>query len=436
METTVNCPYPDSNCRPDAASSGTACAECRRTVKACARCAARNRALANFCRSCGADLPASQGNWLGFKGGARRLGVNGAPPPAGIDAVAFDFSSAGIDLQLGDPCRSLLGCDGQLIAIAQNGAVAIVDPRRPKAIQHFQIAAPTCEPCIDRGVLYAGSRGQLSAWSLGSTTRTTPELRLLWHVALSGTPVQALAVAGNRLYVTVASASAGREVQCVGPLQSKTPAVRTLFAGANVSWLAADAASGRAVFFSEDADGVLLHSVTGDRMLETRPLPLHRLFDHPVALIGGNAYAIFGEQQHLYRIDVETAAVAEALEGDTQNFSIRYGRETEWDQDAVRIDSEGISFSRSGPRDSFNHHDRALRGSPLIVRGRAAVVAMRDRLLVYDLVHPPVHHVWRLKGRGPADSEITAVASFDHYIAAANDQGSVEVVALAGGGER
>ncbi len=429
METTVSCPYFEPNCGADAVPAGSTCAGCNRHVKRCVQCATRNRAVANFCRGCGAELAASAGNWAGYKGGPQRLGVNATPPP--VRPVAkFDFTAAG-DLQLGDPCRSLLGLDGLLIAIAQNGTVAIAEPGRSGAAR-FQATGPTCEPCIDRGVLYIGSRGQLNAYSLGSTTMTAPHLRPLWHVPLTGTPIQALAVAAGRLYVTVSSGGA-KHVQVIDRISTQAPAApRTLYAGTNVSWLAADAARGRAVFFAEDGGGVMLHIVDAGVVTERRPTTLTQLSDHPIALAGDNVFGIFGDQQRLYRIDVATGEVAEALGEDTQSFSIRFGRDTEWERDAVRLDSDGIVFSRSGPRDAFSQHDRAVRGSPLIVRGRAAVVAMRDRILMYDLVHPPTHHVWRLKSRGGTDSSITALVSFDHFVAAGNDQGMVEIVALAG----
>jgi len=64
-----------------------------------------------------------------------------------------------------------------------------------------------------------------------------------------------------------------------------------------------------------------------------------------------------------------------------------------------------------------------------VVRGRAAVVAFQDgRILIYDLAHPPAHDVWRLQNH--SDATITALASFGRHLAAGNERGAVEVVAL------
>ena len=428
----MNCPYFEPNCRQDEMSASMAsCPDCRRFVKACPQCATANRALANFCRSCGTLLPTSAGNWLGYKGGPQRLGINDAEPPRPSGtSIRLDYERVGTGLQLGDPCRSLLSVDGDLLAVTQSGTVAITNPLHPGPVRHFQVNGPlTCEPCIDSGVLYVGSRGQLGAWSLGTTTMASPHLKALWTIPLSGTPVQALTAVADRLYVTVFTGRQ-KEVRAVEGLSAKTPATtRLVYAGPDVSWVAGDPAGTRLVFFSEEPDGsTLLHTISGSTSA-THVMSLAPVAEHPIALGGSAAYGIFGEKRQLFAIDVNVGTVTETFDGDTQAFSLSYAGKADWNRDAVRIDSAGVVFSRFGARDSFSHLDRAVRGSPVVVRGRAAVVGLQDgRVLVYDLANPPRHHVWRLSTHGEA--AITALASFGHFIAAGNERGTVEMIAL------
>jgi hypothetical protein len=148
--------------------------------------------------------------------------------------------------------------------------------------------------------------------------------------------------------------------------------------------------------------------------------------EHPIAFLGGTVFGIFGEAHRLYRIDAATGAIEEPLEEDTQLFAVTHDAADEWDRDGVGIDTSGIVFWRSGVRDSFAPHERAARGSPVIVQGCTAAVGMEDgRVLLYNLAQLPRHEVWRLGDQEGA--AITALASFDSYIAAGNRDGVVEV---------
>jgi hypothetical protein len=408
----VTCPYSEPNCTFDIATDARRCL-CGRYLKRCGACAARNRAFANYCRGCGTALPASDTNWLGYKGGSRRTGVNEASLESGCVT-----QPAGLRLRLSDACRSLLGYDGHVVAISLNGVVEIADPMREKSICRFQTQGPiTAEPCIDNGVLYLATRGQVSAYPLVSMTLDAPRVRPLWQVPLAGTPIQALTPVGDRLYVTVASAD-WREVHAIEHQRA-----RLLHAAPKVSWIAADAATSRAVFLSEEDARAKLHVIRDE--LTTHPIALQGIGEHPIALLGDTVFAVFGDGHRLYRIDSETGAIEEPLDEDTQLFALTHDG-NEWDRDSVRIDSGGIHFSRAMVRDAFAPHERASRGSPVIVQDCAVAVGMEDgRVLIYDLAALPQHEIWRVgDNRG---APITALASFDSFIAAGNKDGVVEV---------
>jgi hypothetical protein len=409
----VTCPYADPDCRLDVPPETPRCL-CGRYVKHCSQCAARNRAFAHFCRGCGAELPPSRANWAAYRGGPRRLGANSSLPTR--DAIT---GPTALRLRLGDACRALLGYDGHLIAVSVNGVVEIADPLRAKSLCRFQVQGPiTAEPCIHDGILYLATRGQLTAYALAGMTLETPRVRPLWHVPLNATPIQALTAVANRLYVTMASAD-WREVHVI-----EKQAVRLLYGAQKMSWIVADAETSRAMFLSEDGGNVQLH-VAGDE-LATYSVPLHGLAEHPIALLGGTVFAVFGEAHRLYRIDAVTGAVDEPLEDDTQFFALTCAGDDQWDRDSVRIDSSGVLFSRTGVRDSFAPHERATKGSPVIVQGNAVAVGMDDgRVLIYSISQLPRHDVWRLGDNSGA--AITALASFDSCIAAGNRDGVVEV---------
>jgi putative pyrroloquinoline-quinone-binding quinoprotein len=359
-------------------------------------------------------LPAGKANWIGYKGGARRTGVNEASFESGIVT-----SPTRLRLRLGDTCRSLLGYDGHVVAVSVNGVVEIADPIGARVVCRFQTQGPVnAEPCIHDGVLYVATHGQLSAYALASMTAGTPRVRPLWQVALNGTPIQALTPAGDRLYVTVASAGR-REIQLVTQQRA-----HFVYAAQKLSWIAADdAAAPRALFFSEDDGHVQLHVVRDQ--LTSIPVPLQSIGDHPIALLGDTVFAVFGDARRLYRIDTNSGSIQEPLDEDTQMFALTHDG-AEWDREYVRVDSGGIHFSRDMVRDSFAPHERAWRGSPVVVQDCAVIVGMEDgRVFIYDIAQLPQHDIWRLEGNGNAP--ITALASFDAFIAAGNRDGAVEI---------
>jgi hypothetical protein len=412
MENIVTCPYSEPSCTSDTSAESRRC-RCGRYIRRCARCGTRNRAFSNYCRGCGTALPAGSANWLGYKGGPHRTGVNDASLEAGCIT-----RPTGLSLRLGDTCRSLLGYDGHVVAVSVDGVVEIADPIRAKSICRFQTQGPiTAEPCIDNGVLYLATRGQVSAYALAAMSLDTPRVRPLWQVALNGTPVQALTAFGDRLYLTVASAD-WREVHAI-----EKQRVRLLHAAPAVSWIAADATTSRAVFLSEEEGRVQLHVVRDE--LTTHPISLQTIGEHPIALLGDTLFGIFGDAHRLYRIDATTGGIEEPLDEDTQLFALTHDG-SDWDRQSVRIDTSGIVFSRSMVRDSFAPHERATRGSPVIAQDCAVAVGMEDgRVLIYDLARPPQHEKWRLgDNRG---APVTALASFDSFIAAGNKDGVVEV---------
>jgi hypothetical protein len=412
----VTCPYVEPKCDSSVAPGERRC-QCGRVLTRCSSCGASNRAFANFCRSCGERLPVSSSNWTGFRGSSRRLGFN--PHDPGPDPVIAKIPLA---LHLGNECRALLAYDSHLVAVSHSGVVEIADVVAKRSVCRFQALGPvTAQPCIRDGVLYLAAAAQLSAYSLGALTHAQPRVHALWTIPLGGTPIHALTPVGDGLYVTVASPS-WREIRVIENL-AHPAAPRRIHGATRTSWLAADARNAYAVFLSQnDGEAMYLH-VAGEE-LTTRAVSLQPVPEHPIAIIGGTLFGIFGQSHRLYRIDVATGGVEEALDEDTQFFALST-EDDEWDRDPVVIDSSGVLFSRTGVRDAFGPHDRAIKGSPLIVRNSAVVIGMEDgRVRVYNLAQLPRHETWLVGGGSAA---ITALASFDNYIAAGNRDGVVEV---------
>lgn len=412
----VTCPYSEPKCNSRVAGDARRC-QCGRMLKRCDACGAHNRAFANFCRTCGRGL-SSHFNWTGFRGGTRRLGFNPSGPEA--DGLTTQLS---LTLNLGSECRSLLAYDGHLVAVSHSGAVVIADVLTATSVCRFQAQGPvTAQPCIRGGILYLAGGGQLSAYSLGSVTLRQPRVHSLWTVPLGGTPIHALTPVGDRLYVTVASLS-WREVQVIETV-TRPSAPQRVHGALRMSWVAADPGQGDAVFFSQNDGGDMQLHVAGAK-LTTHTVALEQLPEHPIAVIGRTVFGIFGDGHRLVRIDASTGAIEEPLAEDTQFFALSHAREEEWDRESVVIDSRGITFSSAGVRDAFGPLDRAVKGSPLIIRNSAVVVGMDDgRIRVYNLAHLPRHEVWVVGG---SSSPITALASFDEFIAAGNRDGVVEV---------
>lgn len=413
----MTCPYSEPKCNAAVEPLARRC-RCGRAVTHCEQCSVKNRAFANFCRSCGAGLQPSKSNWTGYRGGTRRLGFNAADP--GNDPTTTKLP---LTLRIGEECRALLGYDGHLIAVSKNGVIEVADVLATSSSCRFQVQGRVAaQPCIHKGVFYLAAGRQLSAYALGAMTLIPPKVRPLWTLTFDGPPIHALLPVGNRLYVTIGTPG-GREIHVVDNLDRPSKS-RMIHSSTKVSWLAANSVRENAMFFSETAGGdIELHVAASDFV--SHPAAVEHVPEHPIAVIGDIVFGIFGESHRLYRIDASTGAIEESIDEDLQFFALSHTTEEEWDRGSVLINSAGVLFSRSGIRDMFGPHDRAVKGSPVIVRNAAAVIGMEDgRVRVYDLKHPPRHEVW-LVGGGTA--AITALASFDHYIAAGNEEGIVEI---------
>ncbi len=434
----MSCAYSLPNCpEKRLLANAESCPECQGFLKSCPGCGIHNRAFANFCRSCQASLSTGRGNWLSYKGGSRRLGLNNSQPSGGepLHWENLEIRETSLKLQLGDSCRSLLGYDRHIIAISQNGTIEVGDPLRATADHRMKADGPvSCEPCIERGILYLGSPGRLTAYSLGGLGLAKPRLTPLWQLPLTGTPIQALAALDDRLYLTVFHPEGRKEVQVVEDLKRTPPrAGRVLHASARLSWVAADPVSKQVVFFSQEGKETHLHTVSqaGKPEMTSRPVLLPPFAEQlPIALLGGKVFGVFGEDEKLCRVDVRTASFEQGLDTDTKLFSLSQEGEQDWDGDGVRVQTTGVAFLRSGVTDSFTPLDRVAKGSPIILQGSSAVLAMQDgRIRVYDLLRPPRHEVRRLTDDG---EPITALASFQNFVAAGNAKGIVKVLELCG----
>jgi putative pyrroloquinoline-quinone-binding quinoprotein len=433
----VSCPYFQPECQEaELAAAATSCPQCARVLKSCPECGTRNRAFANYCRTCRTRLAAASGNWLSHRGTVQRLGLNALPgPPAGAQE-GFEIDELDLQLELGDHCRSLLGYDRHLIAVSQSGTVEIRDPQLPREGLRLKAAGPvSCEPCIDDGVLYVGSPGSLTAYSLGALTLTQPRLAPLWQLRLPGTPVQALTVLADRLYVTVVHPDLRREVLVVESLKrNPPPAGRSLHGGAKLSWTAADPASGQVVFLSQQGQSVQLHRVVHDGVrpeLATQPLagvPYPLAENVPIAFLGGKVFGVFGDDEKLCRIDATSGELEQALGDDIKQFSLSQDGDGRWDGDGAQIFANGIHFLRAARTERFAPLERVVKGSPILLKDRAVVVGMLDgRVRIYDLSRLPRYEQVRLTG---GSEPITALAAFDSYVAVGNAKGVVKLLTL------
>ena len=438
----MSCPYLRAKCPLQTLPTAEAsCPACGGFLKRCPQCGTSQRAFANFCRACRAEMPVSSANWLSAKGSAARLGLNNSELPAWDPrgGVIPEIQETALHLQLGDPCRSLLGYDRHLIAVSQGGTIEIADPRLGETGRRFKVDGPiSCEPCIDRGVLYLGSPSKVSAYSLGSLSLEAPQLLRLWQSPVSGTPIQALTCMDGRIYVTShqqIGTQSRREVQMIETQARVPPPPRTIISSWRLSWAAADEVRRQVVFLSEDLGHLQLHTVSHNGRLDvsSRPLPLRQLSDQvPIALLGGKLFAVLGDDETLVRIDVDSATRDFDMAPDTKLFSLSRGSQWEWDGDGVRIDSAGVVFMRSAVKDTLEPHERVAKGSPVLVGDAVAVVATDDgRLRFYDRMFPPRQETRRIAADG---ERITAVASFQNYVAAGNAKGVVKVFELRGKG--
>jgi hypothetical protein len=337
-------------------------------------------------------------------------------------------------LDLGDRCRSLLGYDRHLIAVSQTGTIEVRDAARPASGLRFKADGPiTCEPCVENGVLYLGSRGGLSAYSLGSLIRASPRLSPLWQLRLPGLPVQALTAVAGHLYVTVQRPDGTHEVHSIEDLERRPPpSSRSLWRGARPSWTAGDGARREGVFLSQDGASLQLHRIVREgpraKLLTvplTAPPPLSGSV--PLAFLGGQVFAVCGDDEQLCRIDAAQGELEGTLGDGIQMFSLSRDGERGWDGDGVQVSHHGVRFLRAAQTDALLPQER-VKAPPVLVAGRAAVLAMLDgRLRAYDLLHLPRYDPLRLAAPG---EEITSLISFQGYLAAGNSRGVVKLLAL------
>jgi hypothetical protein len=429
----VNCPYPDCHVAklpPDTES----CQTCQRFLKACARCRTYNRAFANFCRLCRTALAPAEGNWLGYLGGSQRFGVNTARPAEPPGASAMEVVDTGAGFRLARGCRSLLAYDRHLIAFSHS-SIEVIDPVCASTHHVVSINPPTCEPCVHRGVVYVGSQKALSAYSLGAFTLDGTRPPLLWQIPLPGHPIQALLPLDNRLYVMVGY-EGRRELQVVDNLGlNARPELRTVHAGSTLSWFAGDPKRKQVVCFSEEGGDVHLHTITDGAGAEptSRRVEVPPMSDQPIAFDGRRVFAVSGEDRRLLVIDAASARFEQSLGSQTVLFALNQNSDGEWNGDATRIErlaTTNVVFNAQQQHDTLAAQDRVVKGTPLILRDRAAVVAMEDgQIRFYDLARLPRFSRWRVSDSGDG---ISALVSFRNYVAAGTTAGDVKVFELTG----
>jgi hypothetical protein len=400
---------------------------CRRLIKLCPKCRQPNRAFANFCSACSTPLPDSDEDWSAFKGGPRRLGYN----PAVQAGLFGDLTIREIlELRLEDRCRTILSWDHHVIAISQKGVMDIVEIGTGALPLRLTVDGPvTCEPCISRGTLFLGAPGRVTAYPLGALTLHPPRLEPRWGISLPGTPIQALTVLEDSLYVTVIRPDQKNEILSLGQIHGNRPSTpKSLFTARRLGWMAAEPSSRSVVFLSEEGGDLWLHcadhsrgdhpGLTSRRLLQT-PRPFAD--NVPIAVLEDKLFGVFGEADPLCRIDFQDGSFDQVLRDDTKIFSMSGLR------DGIHIDSAGIFFLGPNISDALNPFER-VKCPPVILGDCAAAIGLQDgRIRVYDLHNPPRHEVLRLANE---PDEITALASFRTYLAAGNAGGIVKVFEL------
>jgi len=395
-------------------------------LKLCRVCGATGRALAGFCHVCGDELPPTQYDWPTFKGGEQRLGLDEIRLAKGFRQLQ---ATEVLHLTLGERCHSLLSWDRHLIAIGRNGTVKIVEPSSRETIGTMTADGPlTCEPSIDRGVLFLACADRIAAYALGGLTLTSPRLDPLWQASISGVPTQALLTRGNRLFVNTQTTSGKRSVQMLEDVHRLIrPQVRELLSAERVSTLAAGPKKNEVILVMERAKALevqLLDASAATPTFESHrvPSPILPLIEHvPIAVLGTRVFGVFGEDDQLCRIDLDANAVMTILRADAQAFSFnRYGQ---W----IQVETFGIAFPHLEIRDELTPGER-IRGEPVVFFDSTAAVGLHDgRILVYDITRPPYHEELRVS---PEGHEVTALAAFDRFLAAGDAAGHVKLFEL------
>lgn len=423
----MDCPYPDCSAK-DLAKEVAACSTCRRFVKSCGTCRALGRAFANFCQRCGQPFPGEDDHWSGFRGGARRLGLNAQKPNLRL-AESRLLPVPNGNLSLADGCFSLLSWDSHLVAASHSGQVEIVSPRMAF---HRRLSlsgsAMTCHPCISRGSLFLGQEGSLTAFSLGALTLPEPKTEPRWQLDVEGRPAGALLALGGRLFATIKRRDGRMSLIVVDGVSRRQPAAtRVLLTEPKLSALAGDFPSQTVHVLSEAKGHLQLHRLkAGVDPLRVVSYPLQDLPIGPMqstvlAAMGSKLFAVVGGEDQLCRVEWGKGAIR--LDSDVKKFAL--GSLDQWGQ----VETNGIRFPFLHRREKLGHMDRVI-GQPVIIRDFAFAVGLQDgRVMLYDWNGPHQQREIRVDSQ---ENGITALASFGPYLAAGSSRGKValyEVVA-------
>ncbi len=423
----MNCPYPD--CSKKKLPKGTnRCPQCRRFIKPCRQCKELNRALSRFCRACGRRLVDSQEDWLGYKGGPERCGLNRYRHPKGLRNLTLKEL---LRLDLEDPCCSLLSCEGLLIAISECGIIEAADLAGSGRPIRWRADGAVCgQPCVERGSLYIGGENWVAAYSLAGLTRTPPRLEPRWTVRLQGTPMHSLLAQEGRLYLNVGFADGTRQVQVIDNIDGPQPSrARILFSSRILSSLVGSPPPGKWVsFLSQENGDTVVYRVEhqestpkySKKPIKGAPRPLR---DHvPIAAIGKKIFAVFGDDDLLCRIDAEDAVFDVGIHPDTKRFALSgLG-------DGIVVHTAALFFIKRNAEEALSHLDR-VKGPPVILKDRAALLGFQNgRLRVHDLNNPAFYQEHSISDKEFA--AVTALASFRDYIAAGSDDGTVKLLKL------
>lgn len=422
------CPYVDCSDASELPMGTESCPICRRLVKPCLHCSNWNRAFANYCRTCGRPLPEPVGEWIGFKGGPQRLGLNRWPQRWPLRESHIETI---LELRLGDSCRSLLSYDRHLIAVSGNGMVTIVDVTRGAGeAVHLHTEGPiTAEPCVSRGVLYLATSGRLSAYVLGGLEQEEPRLEPRWEVRVQGIPIQALLVLEDRLYVNVLLPDRRREVRRISGIESDRPGdTELLLTALRPSWLAANPPSRRVFCLAEEGGDLRVHwtdhgATSGPAVMKRSVAGALLPFVDavPIAVMGAKVFAVLGASEKLCRIDAHEGVLELATQGDARNFALSSVR------DGLLVDAGGLVFLGAQRREELNPSEQ-VKCAPVILKDCAAAVGLKDgRIRVYDLQNLPLNHEKRVS---TDMEEVTSLISFRSYIAAGDAVGTVKVFEL------
>ncbi|MCG8455095.1 MAG: hypothetical protein MI919_02360 [Holophagales bacterium] len=412
----MKCPYPDCSGKAPRVEAEL-CRTCARPVKRCPKCRAAARAFARFCAACGKPLPGGAFDWSGYRGGPRRLGLNPSRAGHSWRKAKLEKVDPG-SILLEEECFGLLSHDHYLIAVGSAGRVVL---RAPGSSVHLGFQAdgrPTCQPCIEQGMLFLGRSGAIDAYALGALTLPEPATSPVWTVPLPGEPHGALLALGNHLFVNVAEGGRPSGVMVIESVfDRRPPRARWIHQGAKVSVLAGDRNSAKAHFLAENDGKIELHSLdTTQSGLPVEIFPFHDLAGKtlgrtPVAVMGKNLFAVLGPDDQLCRLQAGKPSVR--LDDDVKRFCLN-----SFDQ-RVLLRTPGLSFP-GGQQVELTHMERVV-VPPVLMRDFALAVGLQDgRILIYDSNHPPFH-----RDEKPDGHAITSLASFGPYLAAGTSRGTV-----------